>query len=304
MIERELPLDENLYESFPAMKLDFPYVWFFGEMDKYIDGFVPWHWHEEPEFCHVLLGEVEYHIAGQILILNPGDGIFVNSNVMHMLRPHNGLKGTLFIPQIFNKLLLIGYHRSTFDKKYYRPIVTSKTVPYFLIRSKEQGDATFIQLLQKSYEISKAEKFGYEFHLRNLLSDLWLELFNTLSPVIRSPEDTPDLYSSRIKKMMTYIENHYAENITLKSIATSASISERECNRHFQKQIHETPLQYLQEFRIDNAANLLLHSDMSITDVALKSGFENSSYFSKVFKQHMHCTPKVYRNTSPQNIKI
>lgn len=301
MIEHELPLDEKQYESFPGMTFDFPYIWFWGEVDQYVGGYVPWHWHDEPEFCHILKGDVEYHLPGQTYVLSEGDAIFVNSNVRHMICPHNDCRGAIIIPQIFNKLLLIGYHKSDIDKKYYRPIVNSQNLECYIMRHENSNDSEMIKLLDQCYTYAKDENFGYELHVRNYISSLWLKLYCTVESQLNPGECARDKTNLLLNQMLEYIKNHYAEKISLKDIADSACISERGCIRYFQKNMQTTPLKYLQEYRIYSAANMLLHSELSITEIAFKTGFDTSSYFSKIFKEYMKCTPKTYRNTSRQN---
>lgn len=304
MIEHELPLDENLGESFPAMKFDFPYIWFWGVLEDYIGGHVPWHWHEEPEFCHVIKGEVEYHLPEEVLILKEGDGIYINSNVLHMICPHNGCTNAIILPQIFNKLLLTGYHRSAIDTKYYRPIINRKGFLSYFLNHNTPEQNNIIRLLNECYKIAEAEQEGYEIQVRNYISTIWMELFNEIRDSIKPSESLQDLNNTRLIQMLNYINDHFAEKITLQEIADSACISKRECIRCFKKCIQTTPFQYLLEYRIDVAANMLLHTEDSITEIALQTGFETSSYFSRNFKQYMQCTPKQYRDTSRTNVKL
>lgn len=304
MIERELPLDENMGESFPAMRFDFPYIWFWGEVDEYIGGHIPWHWHEEPEFCHVLQGEVEYHLPQQTIVLTAGEGIFINANVLHMICSHNGCKNAIIVPQVFHELLLTGYHRSAIDVKYYRPITNAQNLPCYIMHPQNPDDAAMIRIMDNCYKCAGKEELGYELYVRTYISMLWFRLYNSVQPILRTQTQKQDKHNARLKQMLQYINEHYAENITLKEIAASANISERECIRCFRKCMQLSPFQYLQQYRIDLAANMLLHSDLPITEIALENGFQTSSYFSKTFKQYMHCTPRMYRNTSRQNQRL
>lgn len=131
-----------------------------------------------------------------------------------------------------------------------------------------------------------------------------MELFNEIRDSIKPSESLQDLNNTRLIQMLNYINDHFAEKITLQEIADSACISKRECIRCFKKCIQTTPFQYLLEYRIDVAANMLLHTEDSITEIALQTGFETSSYFSRNFKQYMQCTPKQYRDTSRTNVKL
>lgn len=302
MIHHELPLDDNLSERFPSMQFDFPYIWIWGELRHYIGGRVPWHWHEELEFCYVVQGEIEYHLPDQVHVLKAGDAMFVNSNVLHMICPHNGCTDAIITSQIFNKLLLIGYHHSVFDQKYYRPIANSSSLPCFFMHSDTPAHHSMIQALNDCYALAQKESPGYEIHVRNLLSSIWITLFDLVAVDLRPQESAQDKNNLRIKQILVYISEHYHEKLTLSEMANAASISERECIRCFNKYMHTTPFQYLMQYRIDSACNLLLHTDASIIEIAMRTGFESSSYFSKVFKRFTQYTPKSYRSSSRENV--
>lgn len=95
--------------------------------------------------------------------------------------------------------------------------------------------------------------------------------------------------------MMQFIHTNYGEKITLDDIASAAAISGRECLRTFNLCLHETPIEYLTNYRINMAKEMLKVTSKSITDIALEVGFSNAAYFTKVFKQVRGITPKEYR---------
>lgn len=100
----------------------------------------------------------------------------------------------------------------------------------------------------------------------------------------------------RIRYILSYIHRNYAEKIRLQQIADSASISEREALRCFQKTLNRTPFDYLNEYRLNQARKLLIETDLPITRIALETGFSNSAYFGKVFRKAYQITPKEYQD--------
>ena len=303
MIEYELPLNDKLGESFPAMNFDFPYIFFWGVMNDYVGGHVPWHWHEEMEFCHIIEGEVEYHFSDEVYVLEKGDAMFVNADVLHMICPHNGCDDAIILPQVFHKLFLCGYHRSAIDEQFYRPIANAKNLPCLIMRQKDPDDAKIIQKLDECWKYADKEETGYQIYVRNYMSSVWLDLYNKVKNDLNPIESAQNKNNSLLTKMLGYMNEHFAEKISLEEIANSACISERECIRTFKKHMQMTPFQYLQQYRVETAANMLLNSDASITEIAMQCGFETSSYFSKTFKQMMNYTPKKYRDVKRQNCK-
>ena len=98
--------------------------------------------------------------------------------------------------------------------------------------------------------------------------------------------------------MLDYIHAHYSEHITLPDIAAAANISERECCRCFEKTIGMAPVAYVVNYRICAAAVMLEETDLPVTTVAERAGFNSPSYFSKVFRRQLNCSPKEYRDRS------
>ena len=101
--------------------------------------------------------------------------------------------------------------------------------------------------------------------------------------------------SSRIKLMITYLNEHFIEKVTLNEIAAAGMCSRRECNRAFQTQLHTTPFEYLLNVRLQQACQYLVNSCHSITDISISCGFSSTSYFTKLFREKFGCSPREYR---------
>jgi len=101
--------------------------------------------------------------------------------------------------------------------------------------------------------------------------------------------------AERIKQMVDFARRHQDENITTEDIAASAAISVSECLRCFRRMMNLTPKEYLRQHRVRHAAQLLENTDKSITQVGAECGFEDMSYFARVFRSERGCTPSEYR---------
>lgn len=144
-------------------------------------------------------------------------------------------------------------------------------------------------------KLAEQEAWGYEFEIRSELSRLWCTFLKETSDFnIEDDEQTP-IDAERIKQMLLFIHEHYMNKIEVSDIAASASISPRECNRCFQRSISMAPINYLKEYRIRMAAQMLSLTDDSIITIAENCGFSSGSYFSKTFQEFMNCTPREYR---------
>jgi transcriptional regulator GlxA family with amidase domain len=89
---------------------------------------------------------------------------------------------------------------------------------------------------------------------------------------------------SKMRNMMEFIDNQYFEKIQVEDIAGAAGVSVRECTRCFSKVIGQSPIDYLNRFRIRQAAGMLVETDRAIGDISEGCGFVSDSYFGKMFK--------------------
>lgn len=101
----------------------------------------------------------------------------------------------------------------------------------------------------------------------------------------------------RIAKAISFMEQQFYEPISIERLAEISGMSVRSFHRIFQQATGSPPLHYLTDIRITHVAELLVHSDDSITSIAFECGFQDSSYMTKQFKTHTGMTPSLYRKT-------
>ena len=139
---------------------------------------------------------------------------------------------------------------------------------------------------------------GFEFLLRNELSFIILDLYGRQS-VVHTGLSQKDMRNElRIRQMLDCIENNYTRQLSVAQIAAAADISVSECIRCFKATIHTTPVQYLLQYRLLKASELLKQTDMNITDIGTSCGFSEMSYFTKCFRRQYHATPSQWRKNA------
>lgn len=105
-----------------------------------------------------------------------------------------------------------------------------------------------------------------------------------------------------IIKAINFIKTHYSDNITLNDVAEHAYVSPYYLSHLFQKELGITFINYLIKIRIDNAILLIQKGEREVQNIAYKVGFNNSSYFIKVFKNMIGITPYKYIKVLNENI--
>lgn len=108
-----------------------------------------------------------------------------------------------------------------------------------------------------------------------------------------------NLYIPSMTRVISYIENNYTEEISNDLLSSIANVSTNTLINNFKKSFNVTPTNYILNLRIRKACELLLSSNMSMTEIAMSVGFSDSNYFSRVFRKFTGLTPTEYRNSSP-----
>ncbi len=293
MITKTLQFINDNEEKVPFQSSQFLYYADGFEISKYYGSFVPWHWHKAIEFSWVLQGKLRVKTNHGEEILSAGEGCFINSNFLHY---YEALPGTecIYFSQVFDSSILAGTADSIFGVKYVQPILNACDLEIFSLRPVESRQRKILELLRLTQDISDQKDFGFEFKIRNYLSEIWLLLYQEVENMLGNSRrnDTAEL---RIKLMMSYIQNYFSEKLSLEDIASSADVSTRECLRCFRTALSKTPFQYLMEYRVQAAADLLVTKDFSITEIGEMCGFSSPSYFTKVFKKIMGEVPGDFR---------
>lgn len=97
-----------------------------------------------------------------------------------------------------------------------------------------------------------------------------------------------------LKKVLTFIDDHYSEDIRLSDLAACANMNGNYFCRYFRELTHRTPLDYLNYYRVEAACEQLSYTNKTITEIAYDCGFHDASYFVKVFKRYKKVTPSEY----------
>ena len=102
----------------------------------------------------------------------------------------------------------------------------------------------------------------------------------------------------KIKVVLKYIENNYMNRISIADIAATVDFSESHFMRYFKETMGTSFVDYLRDYRLTMASRLLTTSDSAILDIASETGFDNLSYFNRVFKKKYGMTPRQFRSES------
>lgn len=112
-----------------------------------------------------------------------------------------------------------------------------------------------------------------------------------LMSIFHVKSDTINIENSDLNSIVHYINTHFHEDITLDDLSKRANLSLTQINRLFRKELRITPINYLLKVRLSNSKRLLLNGSFTITEIAMRCGFNSNAYFTKMFKKVYGYTP-------------
>lgn len=256
----------------------------------------PEHWHTGIEIIMPVTSDYTVIVGEERYLLHPGDIIILNSGVLHGLEaPPTGERIILQ----FDAALLYTLREMETMLSFVPAVVHFAQSSEELYRFvKERLDRIVSEDLEK--------KAFFEAHIYAQLIEIFVEVGRRYTDkrmedyvedgrekgqVVRQKE-----YLEVIMSSCNYINQHYQENITLEETANISGFSKFHFTRVFKQYMNMTFYEYLNSKRMKRAQELLYSTEMSITEVAMNSGFSSLSAFNRTFKTMNGCSPSEYRN--------
>ncbi len=236
------------------------------------------HWHREPELIHVLSGSLCVTIGGETFEGTPGDIFYVNSTYLHSAAP----KDCLYECTVC-ELSLLGEDCCRLISDYVFPTKLSG-------RARDFAAYILAALAEKSA--------GWKFSVEGGFHALYGEFLSTGQFTERPPLRT----QHTVKKAITYIEENFAEPITLETLSAVSGLSPKYFERIFKEMTGKSPIRYLNAYRVYKACNRLRMTSDSVTEIAYDCGFGDLSYFIKQFKTIHGLSPSAFRKTQKNNL--
>lgn len=120
-------------------------------------------------------------------------------------------------------------------------------------------------------------------------------VFQLLSRFFKQGQSKIEMEDNRIAKTVLYIRKHLNEAIELEKLAEISCLSKDHFIRLFKKELGTTPLQYINQKKIEKAHLLLITEELAVKEIAFQLAFEDYSYFNRLFKKITGVTPQEYR---------
>lgn len=295
----DIPINSKRMETTRIGTFDFPLAVHKNDLKKNVLGFVNWHWHYEFQLTYVVRGTISVFFNQQTIDLHEGQGIYINPEVLHMIRDRYD-SDAMFISLDVSPKLLTSFPNSVFERSYVKPVFCSSAADAVIL---DPGVFWQKKILDEAMRIEqdyKSRSFGWELAVGSSLYAIWKELVCHLQESL-AEHDAPAAdgarmrRNQRIKEILSYIREHFTEKITLDEIAKHLHLSTNECCRFFKKNMNCTLFEYITEYRLSKSMELLEHTDLPVSQIAYESGFGSSSYFIEKFRKNVGMTPAAFR---------
>ncbi len=247
------------------------------------------HWHDAVEFIVILHGSMLYNINGEIIPLQKGEGIFVNSRQLHFG----------FSKQTECHFLCILLHPLLFcispamEQQFVSPMIQNEQMPYIKLLKQNIAHVEIMQKLKQIYDVRHSPTAPLK--IQSAFSAIWAMLYNENEQKIICNKKISTGDITALKHMVTFIQQHYYEKISLYDIAKSGAVGQSKCCKLFRSYINQTPNAYLISYRLNQSTKLLCNTDKSISDIAFDVGFHGASYYSETFRKWFGISPTEYK---------
>lgn len=281
-------MNETLRETATHGNQDFPFALY--HMHRYWEPCAfSLHWHEEMEIIYIQQGILYLTIDKTHYIGREGDIFVVNSRVIHEMSVRE--TPTVYVTVLFPLDSLLFQRDDAIMEQYLHPLVEER------LRLCETVPGSFPQIRQKIERMIMLyhnEPEHYRLQIRILVLDILCDFF--IYHLIEAPEEKPQ-YLEKHREILAYIQENFLHELSLETIAERFHMVPKYFSRYFKKHFHIALTDYINHLRLEKAADLLRHTELPITEIAIQTGFNSSSYFNKKFREGYGKTPTEYRNS-------
>jgi len=247
-----------------------------------------WHYHPEYELTLIVKGNGMRLVGDSYLPFQAGDLVLLGSGIPHTWESDANSPETVAAVVIqFSEDFIANFMNTEAFYKIKKILQASVRGLYF-------PKSSAMEIEQQMMTIATEKGVKQITALLNVLNDLAYENYEPLASSFYSPKNSKE-NETRINTVFNYIKQNAASTILLEQAASSVHLTTGAFCKFFKRMTGKTFSDYVNEIRIGNACTLITQTDKTIAQIAIESGFENQTYFNRVFLKKKNCTPKQFR---------
>jgi len=245
----------------------------------------------------VTKGKAEINIDSRSYHIQKDCVIFIPSNCLHSVTAAPSEAFDFFAVD-FDPALLNSFVTDSIQQKYFDSLLSGEISLPECILPGQEWEIRLLHMLEEVRQIFTRKEAAYELLIKARLYEIWYLLcIHAQKKKADAPANT-DYRISMVKSVIEYIKNHYDSPIFLDTLSEEFHISKGHLCRLFRSITKMSLVEYINFYRISQSASLLTETDREISEIAVMTGFNNISYYNKIFRKYMHMTPSAFRQTS------
>lgn len=250
------------------------------------------HWHKDIEIIVVKKGCGLICVNLNTYTVNAGDMVFVFSGQLHSISQKDEetmeYENIIFKPELLKSS---GY--DLYNDNLLQPLLLGNLNFCPVISNNSKANSLFFSIINEIDKLCDLHPYAYQLSVKAQLFQLLYLLLSNCNLSRTKPDNQKSL--DKIKIILSYVANNFKNNISIEDISNYCHYSQSYFMKFFKDAMGKSFIQYLNDYRLDVAAKLLISTSDDIIDIAINTGFENLSYFNRSFKKKYGITPGKYR---------
>lgn len=252
---------------------------------------VPAHWHNDMEIIYIKKGNgrisvdlVPYEVSqGDIMVVLPGQLHAIYQCFDACMEYEN---------IIFQLSMLMAPQGDYCTEEFFQPLMQGRMFFQSYYPTDCRQSPALSRCLNALDEICKSFSPGFQLAVKAQLFSFFYEL---VSSAKASPPHRTHKSLGRLKDILKHVETNYQDKISIADAARICGFSQSHFMKFFKKSMSVSFTDYLNDYRLTMASRLLVSSEDSVSNIASETGFDNLSYFNRMFKKKYQCTPMQFR---------
>lgn len=286
---------QNYHETKSHTSTDFPYNIYLCSIPLDFTQ-VPLHWHEEIELIVIKKGNGYVSVDFQTNTVTAGDIIFILPGQLHSIQQKADFTME-YENIIFKPELLISEEQDLCTNQFILPLIQAKHSALTFITPACFNYPDFADCIAHIDNLCSTRPKAYQLAVKGCLFHFFFLLISAQNNRdSASKRKTKSL--KKLKTILKYVEEHYSDTITVEDMASITFYSKSHFMKFFKSCVGTGFIEYLNDYRLTIAARILITTEASILEIAAQTGFDNLSYFNRLFKRKYSQTPNQYRKAA------
>lgn len=247
------------------------------------------HWHDELELIYIQQGRLNLTIDKTDYLGMPGDIFVVNSREIHEMSVTE--TPTVYATILFPLKSLLFQQEDAVTENYLLPLAENR-LRFPSVAGDLEIAPDLRQKIEEMIALYHEKKGSFMLKIRVLELGIISDFFSQEGLLTQA---SASRFQDKHRQILSFIQENYPRELTLETVAQQFHMAPKYFSRYFKNTFHISLTEYITRLRLEKAADLLRYSKLSVTEIAICTGFNSSSYFNKQFRNVYEMTPSQYR---------